>query len=364
VSSLGPRSRTYQRLEKDPIEIDGSRHSGSGTIVRYSIALATLLRRPVHVINARMKRDKPGLRRQHLASVLAAAELCGGNVERAAVGATTFTYHPGPSISGGSYAWDIGTAGSATMLALGILPILAFADRRVEARITGGIFQDFAPSPHHMQHVLAVALASMGLHIDIHVLKAGYVPHGVGILEVRVEPSSAMLIPFKRLESKRVTHVQGIAFASHLAERHVAERMARACESRLAEVGVTSNIRCLNDREALQAGAGLAIWNQDPTGVLAGADQAGRRGRSSEMIGRFVADALHFDLATGATVDRHLADMLVLFAALARGTSRYLAPAITDHVNSNLWLVETFGATSRVVDRCVEIEGVSLAPNS
>jgi len=350
-------------LKNDLIEIDGSRHSGSGTIVRYSIALATLLGRPVRVINARVKRDKPGLRRQHLASVLAAAEMCGGSLQGATVGATTFTYYPGPSIRGGSYAWDIGTAGSATMLTLGILPILAFADQRVEARIIGGIFQDFAPSPHHMQQVLASALAPMGLSIEVRVVRAGYVPCGVGILDVTVEPSSAMLAPFTRIESKPVTHVQGIAFASHLAERRVAERMAQTCKNRLAEVGVTSDITCVDDREAFQAGASLAIWNQGPTGVHVGADQAGRRGRSSEAIGRFVADALHFDLATGATVDRHLADMLVVFSALARGTSKYVVPVVSDHVDSNLWLVEMFGARTCVVDRCVQIEGVSLAPN-
>jgi RNA 3'-terminal phosphate cyclase (ATP) len=250
------------------------------------------------------------------------------------------------------------------MLALGILPILAFADRAVEARITGGIFQDFAPSLHHMRHVLASALAPMGLDMDARVLRAGYVPHGVGVLEITVEPGPRMLNPFTQVESKQVTHVQGIAFASQLAERRVAERMAEACKARLAEVGVTSEISCVDDREALQAGASLAIWNHCQAGMYVGADQAGRRGRSSESIGRFVADALHFDLETGATVDRHLADMLVVFAALAQGTSKYLVPSVTDHVESNLWLVELFGAKTRVVDRCVQIEGISLAQGS
>jgi RNA 3'-terminal phosphate cyclase (ATP) len=361
VSAIGHRSLDHSS-EREPIEIDGSCHSGSGTIVRYSVALATLLCRPVHLINARVKRDQPGLRRQHLASVLAAAEVCGGSVEGATVGATAFTYRPGPSIRGGSYAWDIGTAGSATMLTLGLLPILAFADGPVEARVTGGIFQDFAPSPHHMKHVLASALAPMGLRVDVRVLRAGYVPHGVGILEVRVEPHSTPLAAFRRVEPLPVTHVQGIAFASHLADRRVSERMARSCTDRLAEAGVTSEIACIDDREAAQAGAGLAIWNEGPPGIHVGADQAGRRGRTSESIGRFVADALRSDLATGATVDRHLADMLVVFAALARGTTEYVVPAITDHVDSNLWLVETFGARTRVVDRCVRVEGLSLPP--
>ena len=64
------------------------------------------------------------------------------------------------------------------------------------------------------------------------------------------------------------------------------------------------------------------------------------------------------DVASGATVDRHVADQLVLFAALASGTSRYLIPGYTDHLASNLWLVEQFGARAGVQEREVAIEGV------
>jgi RNA 3'-terminal phosphate cyclase len=70
------------------------------------------------------------------------------------VGYREFSFAPGVRIKGGDFAWDIGTAGSTTMLVLSMLPLVCFADRPVTARITGGVFQDFAPSPHHMQHVL------------------------------------------------------------------------------------------------------------------------------------------------------------------------------------------------------------------
>jgi RNA 3'-terminal phosphate cyclase (ATP) len=137
------------------ITIDGAQKSGSGTIVRYAVALAALLGRPLHLVNARAKRDKPGLRPQHLSSVLACAELCGATTQGVSVGCREFTFTPSGQIKGGSFTWDIGTAGSATMLALSVLPLACFADDPVTARITGGVFQDFAPSPHHLQHVLA-----------------------------------------------------------------------------------------------------------------------------------------------------------------------------------------------------------------
>jgi RNA 3'-terminal phosphate cyclase (ATP) len=91
-----------------------------------------------------------------------------------------------------------------------------------------------------------------------------------------------------------------------------------------------------------------------------GADRAGVLGRSSEAIGTFVAKTFLQDVASGATVDRHLADQLVLFAALAQGTSHYAVPRETEHLATNLWLIGQFGARGRVERRQVVIEGLGV----
>lgn len=342
------------------IQVDGAQHSGSGTIVRFSVAFAALLGRPLHVVNARVRRPRPGLRPQHLAAVRACAELCGARTEGLSVGAREFTFHPGEGIRGGHFDWDIGTAGSTTMLALGILPLACLAPSPLTARITGGVYQDFAPSPHHMQHVLAPLLARMGIEMELRVLRAGYVPRGAGVIELRVRPARGALHPFVLLEQGRVESVSGLAFASHLAERQVAERMARACETRLADSGLPCSIERRDDERALHPGASLAIWAETSTGACLGADRAGARRRSSESIGRFVAGQLLEDLATGATTDRHAADQLVLFAALADGTSAYRVPLPTEHVEANLWLAELFGARVRRDGDRVEVDGLGV----
>ena len=128
---------------------------------------ATLLGRPLVLENARARRARPGLRPQHVAAIRACAELCGGASEGVEVGSRAFRFSPGTKIRGGRFSWDIGTAGSASMLALGILPVACFAESPVEATITGGVFQDFAPSPHHTQHVLAPLLARMGARVEL-----------------------------------------------------------------------------------------------------------------------------------------------------------------------------------------------------
>lgn len=341
------------------LTIDGSQYSGSGTIVRYAVALAALTHQSVRITNVRQSRVKPGLRPQHVLSVLACAALCGGSAEGLHVESREFTFTPGTRIAGGSFEWNIGTAGSTTMLALSVLPLACFAEAPVRARIQGGLFQDFAPSPHHLQHVLAPILQRMGAEIDVAVVRPGYVPGGAGILDLTVRPSGR-LTGITLPEPGRVENVRGIALASRLAERRVSVRMAAACQSVLVAAGLTCDIERVDDNEARQPGANLTIWAESTSGCRFGADRAGAYGRTSEAIGQFVAHTFLTDVGSGATVDRHLADQLVLFAALAHGSSHYRVPLITDHVLSNIWMVRHFGATVRVADTTIDIEGTSL----
>lgn len=342
------------------IEIDGAQQSGSGTIVRFAVALAALLGQPLHLFNARAKREKPGLRPQHLNAVLACAELCNAKIEGVGIGCQEFSFIPGARIKGGSFTWDIGTAGSATMLALSILPVVCFADGPVTARITGGVFQDFAPSPHHLQYVLVPLLRRMGIAAKLRVIRAGYIPQGAGVIELQVRPTKHPLDILTLLEQGSVRQVSGIAFSSHLEERRVSERMARVCEQRLAEAGLSCAIEQVYDTTALHAGANLTVWAESTTGCIFGADRAGALRRSSEAIGRFVATTLLEDLTTSATVDRHVTDQLVLFAALAKGTSHYLVPRRSEHLDSNLWLTEQFGARGECRGQEVIIEGLGF----
>lgn len=340
------------------MQVDGAHGSGSGTIVRFAAAFAAILERPLRLSNARAKREKPGLRAQHLAAVRACAELCNAKTDGLALGSREFTFVPGARIKGGTFSWDIGTAGSATMLALGILPVACFAEAPVTARITGGVFQDFAPSPHHMQYVLTPLLARMGADVELRVFRAGYVPRGGGVIELRVRPARRSLSPLLLTEQGVVRGVCGIAISSHLEERHVSERMAQVCEAQLAAAGLSCKIEPVLDTLALHAGASLAVWATTSTGCILGADRAGALRRSSETIGDFVAKTLLEDLATGATTDRHAADQLVLFAALASGTTRYVTPGFTDHLETSLWLAEQFGAKVSREKRRLEIEGL------
>ena len=340
------------------LHIDGSARSGSGTLLRHTVALATLLGEDVHITRIRAKRDKPGLRPQHLTAVKACADLSGARLEGASIGSSELTFRPGRKVSGGKYSWDIGTAGSTTMLTMALLPVAIFADTETSFTVSGGVFQDFAPSPCHTRHVLFPILRRMGVEAELEIERPGYVPGGNGVVRVMVKRLNQMLLAISLTDQGRAGVVYGTAISSHLGLQKVSERMANECRKVLTGRGLKTSIDIRSDDSASQAGAGLAVWTETSAGCRLGADRAGERGRSSESIGRYVAGNLLADLDSGATVDRFLADQLIIYAGLAKGVTEYIIPTVTDHVDANLWLIEKFGARSRLDGSRLLIEGI------
>jgi RNA 3'-phosphate cyclase len=346
------------------LTIDGSRYSGSGTIVRQAVAFSALTGQSIHVVNARAKRDKPGLRPQHIRVIEAIAELVSGHAEGLVHSSREFTFRPGILKTGRHYSWDIGSAGSTTMLGLGILPVLAFAGSEVTVELRGGLFQDFAPSAFHLQHVLLPMLRNMGFDAEVEIRRPGYVPCGDGILGLAVKPLTEPFRAIVKEEAGPVTRVWGIALASHLEERQVSRRMADTARDVLAKTGHQAEIELRHDTEALQRGAALALFADQGETVRLGADQAGALRRRAESIGKHVASQLLDDLKSGATLDRFAADQIIPFAALAEGDSRFIIPAVTDHVLTSAWLAELFlGARLRIDGQRLVIHGVGFSPS-
>jgi len=341
------------------ITIDGALYSGSGSIVRQSVAFSALTGQAVHIVNARAKREKPGLRRQHVRVVEAMCELVNGKARGAFEGSQEVSFYPGSHEEKQTYCWDIESAGSTTMLALAVLPVLAFRSTPTIVEIRGGLFQDFAPSVFHMQHVVLPLLHNMGLEATLYMNRPGYVPRGKGSISLKVNPIKHRLQPIILEEAGPVQKIWGMALASHLAERRVSHRMAESAAKELAREGYVADIIIMEDASAEQPGAALALFADCGVGVRLGADRAGALGRRSEDIGRHVVKQLLADCQTGATVDRFAADQIIPFAALAEGTSRFLIPQMTDHVQTGTWLAQLFfGAEATTDSHQLEIQGV------
>ena len=345
------------------IRIDGSRYSGSGAIVRQAVAFAALTGQDVHIVNARVKRPKPGLRPQHLRVVEAIRELVGGTSEGVSVGSQEIVFRPGTASTDSRYTWDIGSAGSTTMLALALLPVLAFRAASVDVELIGGLFQDYAPSFYHLQQVMLPLLKRMGIDAEMQMARPGYVPRGGGVLRLSVRPLESSLWPLALEHPGEVERLWGIALASRLEERRVSHRMAEAAQQALAEGGYRAEFEIRYDTSALQPGAALAAFADLSEGARLGADRAGALRRTAESIGRYVARQLLEDLGAGATLDRYAADQIIPFAALARGESRFQVPVITDHMQTGAWLASEFlGAEVHFQDHLMVVRGADFRP--
>ena len=324
------------------IDIDGSLLSGSGTIVRQAVAYAALTGRDVRIRNARARRPRPGLRPQHLRAIQAIRDLVGGSLNGAQTGSQSLVFEPGNQQPAGRYAWDIGTAGSATMLALAVLPVMALRGPGAEAEIRGGLFQDFAPSLFHLQHVMLPMLAQTGIAAGIDMVRPGYTPAGEGIIRLAVAPAALPLRPLVPRRGDAPARVWGISLASHLDERNVPARMAAAARAVLDAAGISADIAERSDVTAAQAGVAFALFAGFADGTLLGADRARAPHRPAERIGARVARQLLAEIGSGATIDRHASDQVTLFAALAEGTSRFQVPFMTDHAQTAAWLARVF----------------------
>jgi RNA 3'-terminal phosphate cyclase (ATP) len=135
--------------------------------------------------------------------------------------------------------------------------------------------------------------------------------------------------------------VGGVSVCTFLEDRRVAERQAEAAEDVLRDHGYASNIRVVNDRSnPLQKGSSLVLWAKTNKGTVVGGDAIGELRKSAEAVGREAAENLLREVEVGATVDVHLADMLVPYVALTDGHSVYLTRELTEHLDTNIWLVE------------------------
>ena len=331
------------------LEIDGSQKSGSGTILRLSIALATILNEPLHIYNIRSKRSQQGLRPQHLESVNTAAKLCNAETEGATLGSRELWYTPN-SIKGGEVKAEIGTAGSISMLLLTVLPICAYAKTNVKVHVVGGGTDvRHAPTINYMKHVLLPVLEQMGLHAVLTVKKYGYYPKGNGEIILDVTPAPK-LNALNIEEFGEVTEVGGVSVCTFLQKQRVAERQAKAATSILGNWGYPADIKVVNDSSnVLQKGSSIVLWTKTNKNVLLGGDAIGELRKTSEEVGREAAENLVKEAEAKATVDVHLADMLVPYIALAGGSSTFCTRRVTDHLETNMWLVE------KILDKKIEL---------
>jgi RNA 3'-phosphate cyclase len=321
-------------------EIDGSQKSGSGTILRLSIALAAITKQPLHITSIRQNRSQPGLKPQHLEAVLTAGRLCNAKVEGAKLGSRELWFTP-QEIAGGKIEALIETAGSIPMLLQAVLPICLFGKNPVRLHVAkGGTDTIHAPTINYLRYVFLPALKQMGVEAEITVQKYGYYPKGMGEATLTVKPNRS-LKPIMLEAFGKLTSLHGVSVCTFLSDKQVAERQAKAAQGRLSQNGFKADIEVVNDQSnPIQKGSSIVLWAETDSGVILGSDAIGELRKMSEAVGKEAADKLVAELSVKPTVDVHLADMLLPYMALAEGKSALFTRTVSEHIESNLWLIE------------------------
>ncbi len=326
------------------IDIDGS--DGGGQLLRTALTLSTITDTPFRIDGIRSNRPDPGLKPQHLAAVRLATEFCNADVTGAELGSDSISFRPGTERRTSLRA-DVGTAGSVTLLFDTVLPIAAVHDEPVHLTATGGTDVKWAPTIEYHRRVKLPILAPRGLIAEIDLRRSGFYPAGGGKAVLRTAPSS--ISPFELDTRGEIECVELYSKASEeLADRNVADRQANHAREQLERSGISTEIRSVDYVSARSAGSSLLLRGVYER-TLAGVDSLGERGRTSEAVAEDAVRQFRAFHASGAPVDEHMADQLMVFLALAGG--RVHIPSVTAHVQSNLELVNAFGSDMQL-DRC------------
>ncbi len=348
------------------IELDGSHGEGGGQMLRTALALSLLTQKAFSMHSIRAGRDNPGLRPQHLSCVRLCQQLCDAVVEGDEIGSMKVTFYP-RAFKPRTLAYDIGTAGSVTLLAQSVLPALVFGPGKVRLRLTGGTDVRASPTADYFSNVLLPLLRSFA-DIEFTVLSRGFFPKGGGSIELFVRPKvpkaaqesfAAYLVRLRgALRGFELTFppkpvlVRGISFASkELEASQVAQRQARSARLGLQTLLLTVKIDSMY-AQTQSIGSAITLWvrlgESDVVPLSLGSSALGERGVAAEAVGSEAANRLLAQLQSGGCVDSHLGDQLVPFLAIVGGKIKL--GALTDHLRSGVYVTRAFLGETLLLD--------------
>lgn len=323
------------------LTIDGSFGEGGGQILRTSLSLAAITGQEVTIKNIRAGREKPGLRPQHLTGALAVAEICGAEITGAEVGSTRLTFKP-HKVTGGNYEFDVSriraSAGSVNLVLQTILWPLAFAEKKSRIIIKGGTHVPHAPAFNYIKETFLPTVANMGLLSRYTMAKAGYYPIGGGEVLLDIDPVKE-LKPISLTHRDKQLLVEVISAVSNL-PMSIAERQMSTGIQRLKGMGLDAQTWT---EEYPSTGKGTVFFISASSDHSSGGFQSlGELRKRAEKVADDACDELEQYIRCGMAIDKHLADQLIIPIALAQGNSKFTTCEITQHLITNIAVVEHF----------------------
>lgn len=331
--------------------IDGSQGEGGGQVLRTALTLSILTKQPIELINIRANRNKPGLLRQHLTSVLAAKAICGAKTEGVELGASRIRFSPG-DVKPGEYHFSIGTAGSTVLVCQTILPVLMLANGSSKVTFEGGTHNGMSPSLCFLEHSYLPVLKMMGVKCKINVDKLGFYPAGGGKWQISIEPIAA-------LKPINLTNV-GADFADKM-EHCSLKALISLLPSSIGQREVNTAKKILGWQEAeseiqevITPGPGnsfqLRIDNKTYNSIF---EVVGELGVSAERVAKRAAGRVNKFIHAQAAVEEHLADQLLLLIALA-GSGKFTTTKPSLHTTTNINVIKQMLGKEIVVNQLTD----------
>uniref|UniRef100_A0A673IWD3 RNA 3'-terminal phosphate cyclase n=1 Tax=Sinocyclocheilus rhinocerous TaxID=307959 RepID=A0A673IWD3_9TELE len=302
---------------------------GGGQILRLSAALSCIQGASIKINKIRAGRSTPGLRPQHLSGLELVRDMCNGNLEGATVGSTEIMLTPG-KIKGGNHIADTQTAGSVGLLMQISLPCALFAQGPSELCLKGGTNAEMAPQIDYT--------SSNQSRRD----SEGYYPKGGGEVVLKVNPVKE-LSPINLTERGNITKIYGRAFVAGVLPFKLAKDMSTAAVRTIRKEvkDLYINIQSLQEKDkACGNGNGIIIIAESSTGCIFAGSSLGKKGVYADKVGIEAAEMLLRNIRHNGCVDDFLQDQLIMFMALANGTSRMRTGPVTLHTQTAIHVAE------------------------
>lgn len=317
------------------IEIDGSQGEGGGQILRSALSLAVCTGKPFRITGIRAQRTRPGLLRQHLTAVKAAAEISGARVDGAEIGSMTLTFEP-RELRPGEYSFAIGTAGSCTLVLQTVLPPLLTATEPSMIRISGGTHNSAAPPLEFLNRTFLPLINRMGPTVVVRTERVGFYPRGGGVIEAQIIPTPR-LRPIEILTRGQRRSAYAEVFIAGI-PKDVADRELAVVGRRLNWTPEQLKIRGLSGDVGPGNALVLTLEHEHMSEVFT---SHGAPGRSAESVAEEASEEVRAYLAHSCPVGPHLADQLLLPMVLG-GVSAFSTCAPTPHFHSNCEVIAAF----------------------
>jgi len=317
------------------IQIDGTLGEGGGQILRSALSLAIITGQAIQIKNIRAKRKTPGLMRQHLTAVNAAVAISGAEVNGAQVGSTELCFTPG-EVQGGNYHFNIGTAGSCTLVLQTVLPALLIAEQESRLVITGGTHNMMSPPFHFLQRAFIPLLNRMGAPVELQLNRFGFYPAGGGEITATIKPSTRLVPLHLESRGERVKAYAESYFAALPA--HIAERELAVVKQKLSWSDDQLLMREINRNQGPGNVLLITVEYEQVTEVFTGFAE---RGVAAEVVAKGAISKAQKYLTSTAVVDTYLADQLLLPMALAGGGS-FTATEWSQHAATNAEVIKKF----------------------